>query len=289
MNAITDLFKKPEIKQPTPSDYYSKVHQIPLERIIPNRSQPRRKFDDESIIRLADSIRKYGVLQPISVRIIDGDNTYNSLYEIIAGERRFRAAKLLGLAGIPCLIIKADDRRSAELAIIENIQREDLNMFEQAAAIAALIDLYNLTQEQVAVQLSASQSFIANKLRLLRLGTSEREKILAHSLTERHARALLRIPSAEQRIKAIDYICSHCLNVATTEEYVDKLLSETKTQPKRSNPRKIVLKDIRVFYNTVERAIDIVKQAGVGVVSEKHEEENATRIIITIPREPLVN
>ena len=201
-------------------DEYGRIHNIPTEKIIPNPAQPRKQFEDASIIRLADSIRRSGILQPLTVRRLD-----KGLYEIVAGERRLRAAKLLQLSTVPCLLVDVDSKKSAELAIIENIQRENLNIFEQASSIAALIDIYHLTQEEAAKQLSVSQSFVANKLRILRLTAPEREKILANNLTERHARALLKVDSVEQRMRIIDYIARRGLNVATTESYIDRFIS----------------------------------------------------------------
>ncbi|MBQ2766362.1 MAG: ParB/RepB/Spo0J family partition protein [Clostridia bacterium] len=253
------------------------------EHIFPNPSQPRRKFEDDAIIRLADSIRRYGILQPLTVRRIDGEGAFNALFEIVAGERRLRAAKLLGFREVPCIILKVDSKKSAELAIIENIQRENLNLFEYASAIASLIDMYGLTQEEVARQLSTSQSSVANKLRILRLTSPEREKILRYGLTERHARALLRISSAEERLRVIEYINTHGLNVATTESYIERFLAENESARKPRSPRKIVLKDIRIFYNSVDRAISVIKQAGIKVESERIEDGDSTVLTIRVP------
>ena len=170
-----------------------KILQIPTCQIIPNPNQPRKTFSQESIIKLADSIKQHGIIQPITVR------KQGELYEIVSGERRLRAAKELNMPSVPCIVININDEKSAEIAIIENLIREDLNIFEQATAIEALIDTYGLTQEQVAARLSNSQSFIANKLRLLRLSQAERDIILQNKLSERHARALLRIFDQETR------------------------------------------------------------------------------------------
>ena len=304
MNAINSIFKKiPEMQLDgereklrrswqllekrerdfNEAEEFGRIHMISVDRIFPNPSQPRRKFEDDAIIRLADSIRRYGILQPLTVRRIDENGAYSTLFEIVAGERRLRAAKLLGLHDVPCIILKVDNRKSAELSIIENIQREDLNLFEQASAIATLIDMYGMTQEEVAHQLSVSQSFVANKLRILRLTAPEREKILKYALTERHARALLRISSADDRLRAIDYINDQSLNVAATESYIDRFLAENESARKPRSPRKIVLKDIRIFYNSVERAISVVKQAGIKVESERIDEADATVLTIRIP------
>ena len=152
------------------------IVQIPADSIRPNRAQPRANFDNNSMIRLADSIRRYGILQPLSVRKTDDDDTYD--YELVAGERRLRAAKMLGLFAVPCVVLTVDEKTSAELAIIENLLREDLDMFEQALGFRRLIDDYGMTQEELARRMSMSQSAVANKLRLLRLTYGEQQKIL---------------------------------------------------------------------------------------------------------------
>jgi ParB family chromosome partitioning protein len=266
-----------------------RIHMLDPAVIQPNPSQPRKRFDDEAIIRLADSIRQYGILQPLTVRRLDGiesmaeSGEIKPLYEIIAGERRLRAAKLIGMCEIPCIIMEADDRLSAELALIENIQRENLNMFEQAGAIAALIDIYNLTQEQVARQLSSSQSYVANKLRILRLTAAERTVILENGLTERHARALLRIEDSELRLKALKHIASRGLNVASSESYIDMLLEEERAE-RIKGKRKIILKDIRIFYNTVDHAINIVRQAGIDIKADRKEVDDGVELTIKIKK-----
>ncbi len=305
MTAIQEIFKKAEqlqietekarlnrakqalerrVRAFDEAEEFGRIHMLASDHIFPNPNQPRRKFEDDSIIRLADSIRRCGILQPLTVRRTEGTGIHDAIFEIVAGERRFRAAKLLGLSTVPCIIIRADERKSAELAIIENIQREDLNIFEQASAIASLIDMYGLTQEDVAKQLSTSQSFVANKLRILRLTIPEREKILAYGLTERHARALLRVATAEERLRIINYINSNNLNVAATEGYIDRYLAENQSARKPRSPRKLVLKDIRIFYNSIDRAISIVKQAGIDVVSERVDSEDVVELTIRIPK-----
>ena len=178
-----------------------RVMEVPLSQLLPNPAQPRKKFDDEAIISLSESIKTYGVIQPLTVR-----KTYGSdRYEIVAGERRYRASILAGLRCVPCIIIDADSETSAALSIIENIQREDLNIFEEAEAISKLISIYELTQEQIAARLSVSQSYVANKLRLLRLGPDERALILQNSITERHARTLLRLHDKSSLRRALPH------------------------------------------------------------------------------------
>lgn len=290
---------------PAPSaskTFSAKIHMIPADLIRPNPSQPRKSFDDEAILRLSESIKQYGILQPLSVRsscslpdeklisgeiqLIGEDHTY---YEIIAGERRFRAAKLAGMTKLPCIIMTVDSKKSAELAIIENIQREDLNIFEQASAIASLIDIYKLTQEQIAGMLSVSQSYIANKLRILKLTANERTLILESHLTERHARAVLRISDISARLQAIKTIIAHEMNVSKTEAYIEQLLSGS-TGDKAARPitgkRKLVLKDIRLFYNTIDRAIDTIERAGISVAKERRDSEGVTELIIRISSNP---
>ncbi len=256
------------------SEYDGRILQLDIKQIVANPAQPRRTFDNESLIRLADSIRQYGILQPLTVRRISEKE-----FELIAGERRLRAAKLLGMLTVPCVILDVSESASAELAIIENIQRENLNMFEQASAIASLIDIYDLTQNQVAKRLSLSQSYIANKLRILRLTSAERDIILSEELTERHARAVLRIDDIEKRTEALKTIAKRRMNVAHTEEYIDKLLEFGSNAVKHE---KIAINDIRFFYNSVENAIDIMKRAGAEVRSEKKESEDEIELSIKI-------
>lgn len=280
MPPLNSVFSKKAPESASAYEDFGKILNLPIERIMPNPMQSRRVFDEDSILRLADSIRRYGILHPITVRRT-GPGT--DLFEIVAGERRSRAAKLLGMKAIPAIIIKADKQRSAELAIIENIQRENLNIFEQAAAIATLIDAYGVTQEEIAAKLSASQSFVSNKLRILRLTLPEREKILAYGLTERHARALLRLEDASARLAVIEYIYKHNLTVTATEEYIDKFILKASAPKSHHPPRKVVLKDIRIFYNTIDRAISIVKQAGINIESQRVEDGDSVCLTIRIP------
>ena len=202
------------------------IYSIEISRIAPNPAQPRHEFDINAISKLADSIRRYGLLQPLSVR-----KTNDAEYELVAGERRLRACKMLGMSCVPCIIINATDETSAELALVENLLRENLNMFEQAKAFSALSSQYCLTQEEIAVKTSLSQSAVANKMRLLKLTPDEQKTILASELTERHARALLRITSPSLRKQALEYIICNKLNVTESEKYISELIS---APPKKS-------------------------------------------------------
>jgi ParB family chromosome partitioning protein len=259
------------------------IRKIAPELIAPNPHQPRRFFAPDELASLSDSIRLHGIIQPLTVRALE-----EGRFELIAGERRLRAAMLLKLESVPCVVMDVDERQSAAMAIIENLQRRDLNMFEQAAAIASLIELCSLTQEEVAGQLSVSQSFVANKLRLLRFSDEEREKILSASLTERHARTLLRIPES-QRIQAIETVITRHWNVADTETYVDRLLATPEpvpedTAPVRESNRAVLNRDVRLFCNSVNNALDIMRRAGVDAQTTRRETEEATEIWIRIPK-----
>ena len=243
----------------------SAVLQIKIDDIRPNRAQPRAEFDNNSIIRLADSIRRYGILQPLTVRKADNDETYS--YELIAGERRLRAARLLGYITVPCIVVEADEKMSAELAIIENLLREDLNMFEQAYGFRQLIDNYGLTQDEVARKMSLSQSAVANKLRLLKLSYEEQRLIVENGLTERHARALLKIEQQEVRIDIIKHISSLKLNVASTEQYVEKVLKMLKNaQNTEENEGNIAInesqKQLNDLIGNFKRKVDGLKKLG---------------------------
>ncbi len=252
---------------------------LPIGRILPNPDQPRTFFEPAALAALAASIGRYGLLQPISVRKTqDG-------YELIAGERRLRAAVMAGLEEIPALVYEVEGEASAELALMENLLREDLNMFETAAAMAKLVEEYALTQEEIAERLSVSQSYVANKLRLLRFPTAVRTRILASHLTERHARALLRLPDVmwEDVIARVE---KNALNVAATEKLVEQILvsAEGKKEKRPRGKMRGALRDIRIFYNSVDRAMAMVRRCGVNVESRKEEEEHEIRLIISIPK-----
>lgn len=248
------------------------VLEVNTDEIYPNPAQPRRVFDEESLASLSDSIRRHGILQPPVVRKRSGGG-----YELIAGERRFRAAVLCGMKKIPCLLHNGGEEESAELAIIENLQRRDLSLFEEAAAIAALCERCGLTQAEVGERLAVSQSYVANKLRILRLSEEARAIVERAGLTERHVRAVLRLPE-EGRIPALQKMAAQEMNVATAERYVERLLSEKKPAPHRAG----VIKDIRLFYNSLDRAVKLVREAGIGIASERREDDEAIEVVIRI-------
>ena len=235
----------------------SRVRYIPINAVRPNPQQPRRSFDETALRELADSISAYGILQPLTVRDRGG------VYELVAGERRLRAARIAGLREVPCLIAEVGEEDAALLALIENLQRRDLDYMEEAAAIARLIRRYGLSQQQAAEKLGKSQPTIANKLRLLRLSAPVIDCLRQYGLTERHARTLLRLTDPEQQLAAARHIGKRGLNVAQTEQYIDRLTAENRTEPPRRRPT-YVIKDVRLFLNSVERGVRLMQSAGVG-------------------------
>ena len=253
----------------------SLVLRLETDKIVPNPAQPRKYFSEEAISSLADSIRRHGILQPLTVRA-----AADGLFELVAGERRLRAAKVAGLSRVPCLLIDTDDRTSAALAVVENVQRENLNMFEEAEAIGRLAAAYGLTQEQIAQRLSCSQSAVANKLRLLKLSKEHRAMILSSGLTERHARALLRLRDEDKRDDALRQIIGRRLNVAASEELIDRIAAGG---PKEPPVRKFILRDVRIFYQSIDRAVELVRRAGVPIEEEKHDADDVTEIVLRVP------
>jgi len=265
-------------------DTGKRIMMLKVDRILPNPAQPRKFFTDEAIMHLADSIRIHGIIQPLCVRLPEKGS---DVYELVAGERRLRAAKRLGMEEVPCITVEADSTQSAHMAIVENIQRENLNMFEQAEAIRRLMEVHCLTQEKIAGQLSCSQSYVANKLRLLRLNGDERERILTAALSERHARALLRLKDGEVRDNALRTVIRRSMNVAATEEYVDKLIEAEKSHKEKEKDQrktKLVVKDVRILYNTIDRAVETVRLSGIDVQTLRRETLRDTEIVIKIPK-----
>lgn len=255
------------------------VREIPIDRVRANPYQPRRQFDERELKELAASIETYGLLQPVLVR-----PKSNSWYELIAGERRVRAVRLLGRATIPALVRELDDEDMGLLALLENLQRLDLSFWEEAEGYARLLSEFDLTQEELAQRLGKSQSTIANKLRLLRLPDSIRHNISREIFTERHARALLRLPEAETQEKVAEKIVSENLTVQATEQWIARILGETK--PKEKKARFIrVYKDIRLFINSVRRAAAELKQAGLEVTVKERETDNSWEISIVVPKQ----
>lgn len=251
------------------------VAEIPLEDIRPNPFQPRKTLDENELSRLCDSIRENGLIQPIAVRRIrDG-------YELVAGERRFRALQKLGRKTAPALIYDLDDEGSAAWALIENLQRSDLGVFEEAEGIARLLAFWGLSQEAAAKRLGVAPSTLSNKLRLLRLSPKTRQILEEASLSERHARELLRLSTEEEQKAAAGVVAKRNLSVAETERYVSSLLAKKERRPSRSL---YVVKDVRLFINTFEHAMDVMNSAGIGAVSTVSESEDAFVYTVRIPK-----
>ena len=263
----------------------SVIHNLPVKTIFPNPNQPRKDFDERSLYGLAQSIKDYGIIQPLSVRLIlPEQGNAPPVYELIAGERRLRAVKLLFWETVPCVIINADKQISTEIAIIENLQREDLNFFEQATAIQKLIELFGYTQEQTARRLSVSQSYIANKLRILKLSEKERDIITDYGLTERHARSFIRITNEEERRKVIATVIKRSLNVSATDKYIDKLLNENEPEPSKKQKATFIIKDVRLFLNTIDKVVDTIAQSGINIKSEKTDKGEYIEIYLSVPK-----
>ncbi len=247
--------------------------------ILPNPAQPRKDFDRDALEGLAESVKQFGILQPLTVRRIG--NGQQARYELIAGERRMRAGILAGLDRLPCRILTTCEERSAEIAIVENLQRKDLNPFEEASAIFTLLETHDLTQEKLAERLSVSQSYIANKIRLLKFSAEEQTTILNASLTERHCRALLRLTNQKERGAALEYIIAHNLNVAQTEAYIERVLAEAK-EKRAKRKIKGAIGDLRLFYNSLDRALDIMRGAGMNADCKKKETDDGVEVTIFI-------
>lgn len=246
-------------------------------QIRPNPNQPRRHFDSQAIESLAESIRQYGLINPLTVR------SAGEGYELIAGERRLRACQAAGLQQIPCYIVASNERDSSLMALVENLQRQDLDFYEEAMGIARLTQTYGMTQQQAAQSLGKTQSAVANKLRLLKLPMEAVDLLRQNQMTERHARALLRLEEPEQQIQVAQAIVKHGFTVAQTEQYIQRLL-EQKDKPPPPRPRK--LQDVRIFMNTLNRAMDTMRQAGVGAAMNHCYENGEMIVTIRIPAAP---
>lgn len=257
----------------------NKVLQIPTIQIRPNKTQPRKTFDEDSLRLLAQSISTSGILQPLTVRKLS-----TTEYELVAGERRLRAAVLAGLSKVPCVLIKCTDKESAVFALLENLQRADLNMFEEARGISRLIRKFDLTQEEVARRLGKKQSTVANKLRLLKLTFEEQDWILGAGLSERHARALLRLEDQNVRREVLSKIIAESLSAKETEDEVVKILYNATLIAPKTREQKFVIKDVRIFVNTITKAVDTMRLSGINAESQKRETDHYIEYTVKIPK-----
>ena len=243
---------------------------LPARSIRPNPAQPRKIFREDAMSELADSIRQHGILQPLSVR------RTGSGYELIAGERRLRAAQIAGLSEIPCIVMTMDDRESGLAAMVENLQRQDLDFVEEARGISRLMGEWSMSQEQTARMLGKSQSAIANKLRLLRHSDAVLTALRENGLTERHGRALLKLSDEEEKLAAIDEIVRQNMSVARSEKYIQDLLEGRQKCPQRIN--------VGAFLNSLSQSLAKIQLSGISAVSERRETEDEIVLTITIPK-----
>jgi len=249
---------------------------VPQEEIYPNPNQPRMRFDFDELEGLAQSIRQNGIIQPIAIRINE-----KGQYELISGERRLRASRLVGIPRIPCIIMEANDSKSALFALIENIQRTDLGFFEEAQAIEKLLTDYGMSRDEVCKKLGKAPPTISNKLRLLRLPEDVRLKIVQENLTERHARALLRLTSVSQIERALSIIAEKRLTVTESEKLISQILS---SDSRKKQPPMKLFKDVRIFVNTLNHAVDTMRRAGIEADSAKSETDEYIEYIVRIPK-----
>lgn len=251
---------------------------LSVEDIDPSPVQPRKTFDDGDLNELSQSIAEYGILNPLTVRLRD------NRYELVAGERRLRAAKLAGLVEVPCILLDVGLEDASLIALIENLQRRDLDFIEEANGLKQLIDLFGMSQEEAARRLGKSQSAVANKLRLLKLPQDVRETLRDRGLTERHGRALLRLPDAAAIRSALAYIIEHDLNVVSTDNYIDALIERQRLGAHEKPKRTFIMKDVRLFMNTVRHGLDLMKQGGIDAGLKREETDDAYILTISIPK-----
>lgn len=246
--------------------------------IISSPIQPRTSFSPDSLRELSESIAMYGMLNPLTVRRRMGG------YELVAGERRLRAAKLLELSLVPCIVLEVDTEQSLLLAMVENLQREDLDFVEEAQGTARLIRVFGLSQEECAQKLGRSQSAVSNKLRLLKLPEDVLEELRKNGLTERHGRALLRLPGAEAQRRVLSEIVRRGLSVAQSEELVEEVLKQKPDTERTRRRQQFVLKDVRVFLNTMVHGVELMRAGGIAAQVSQQETEEALVLTVSIPK-----
>jgi len=260
-----------------------KVYSLPVDLIFANPFQPRRHFDPMALVDLAKSIEQYGMMQPINVRLAENG------YELVAGERRLRASKLASLPTIPAIIIDITDAESAVLAMVENLQRQNLSYIEEAEGYSRLISTHNLTQEELAKKMGKNQSTIANKLRLLKLPAQVKKALVENDLSERHARAMLlalkdrTTEQAEQlMLDIIAKIAEEGMTVQKAEEFIEKSLELEAKKPKPKAKVKIFAKDVRIFTNTLKQAVGVMLDSGVDASYNVEEQEDGCVITVRV-------
>lgn len=278
-NRIFGLGDKSDSEAEKETYHPDEVIQLPVSNIEPNRFQPRSIFNEEKIKELAQTIHTHGMIQPIIVRKLEGED-----YELIAGERRLRAVQSLEWEKVSAIIREMTDAETASVALIENLQREELTVIEEASAYASLIELHALTQEALAQRLGKNQSTIANKLRLLKLPDEVQQALLNKQVTERHARALIRLKEPEEQLKLLAAILEHDLNVKQTEDQIVKLNMPKESQKKKRPKLKGVNKDIRIAMNTIRQSLSMVSDTGIDVETDEKDLDDYYQITIKIPK-----
>lgn len=253
----------------------AEIYNIPQAMIVPNPNQPRKRFDYDELENLAQSIRENGILQPITVR-----KREDKKYELVSGERRLRAARLVGMVKIPSIVINIDDKNSAMFSIIENLQRQSLNFFEEAEAIEKLVGEYAMSREEVAQKLGLAPSTVSNKLRILRLPEEMRFELARSGLTESHARALLMLEDDNQRARALSIIVDRHLNVAESERMINQMINRNN---RSRNPLRGI-RDVRLFINTLNHAVATIRRAGVEADAARSETEEYIEYVVRIPK-----
>lgn len=262
-------------------DEKKQIIYVNLENIKPNPYQPRKKFDKASLDELAESIKRYGVIQPVAIRHISCN-----MYELVSGERRLRASKIAGLKNIPSIVLDINDDDLAVMALIENLQRDDLTYIEEAEGYNDLLNGHGLTQEELAIKIGRSQSTIANKIRLLKLPPLVKKILMDNDLTERHARSLLKLHDEQLQLKVLKHVCDRGLNVKKTEELVEKVIDKCSIKPARviGCGQTKAIKDIRIFINTIKQAVDFMKRSGVNARAAQIDRGEYFEFIIRIAK-----
>lgn len=276
------LENKLQVQKPEKKEDVRNITYLSIDCVRPNPYQPRKQFSKSALEELCESIKQYGVIQPINVRRMSGNN-----YELVAGERRLRAAIMAGLKEIPAIVINVNDNDSAVMALIENLQREDLSYMEEAEGYNNLLNDHGFTQEDLAQKIGKSQSTIANKIRLLRLPPMVKKILSDNNLTERHARALLKLHDEQLQLKVLKHVCEKGLNVKKTEELVERAIERFTRQEKEKAPEKKftkAIRDIRIFVNTIRQAIELMKSSGVNAKAAQFDRGEYVEFIIRIPK-----
>lgn len=285
----TEPIVKNEVEQAEAVHAAEEVIKLPIDQIVPNRFQPRTIFDDEKIEELSRTIHTHGVIQPIVVR-----KTSDNQYEIIAGERRYRAMKKLQWTEVPAIVRNLTDKETASIALIENLQREELTAIEEAVAYQKLLELHELTQEALAQRLGKGQSTVANKLRLLRLPDEVQQAILKRKISERHARALIAIKDQPLQLEILQLAIENDWNVRQLEEQIQAILhpvveEQEESIPKKAKPkRKAISKDVRIALNTIKQSLTMVTKSGITVKTEEEDTEEYYQITVKIPKKKKV-